>query len=522
MAHSDRDGLTLAEYQAANPATGHRARTGPLTPFMIAGRGQSNMTGRADVANCDPGLGMSTTFAAVQLSQKTSDGTTNPYTFEFDTAFASLAPYRAGGSPGMGPELSMGRYLATYVPAFASNTVYVDKLAINGSGLATLWLPTTPVDAVLPGGQNLHAVDLARLAAQETVCGQRLGAYVWVQGEEDARTSNHSLAYQANLQAFYDALIAEYPSLKFIFNKLHVDSIDSSDAGGVFSANVRAGQVAFAAANPGVVMVDMDDVPLPTSDVHFAADSMVTLGNRLAEATANALYPGRNTDRVSSSAPFIQAINEPASRGTGALSAANSKTAPRIPIHEAGDDLFCVVVTATLNAAPTTPSGWTLVDSVQSTNGAVYANLYVYRKRATAAGTTAPDIADTNEKNVALCFVVRGGADSPIDVTDTAKNDAYSPSALVLPSVTTTGANRLIISIVGGWSGDPNLGLSSWTNAGLSGFAEYRDSVFNISTEGVFVAVAAGVKTAQGATGAGTATPSNVQIGAAITIAVKP
>lgn len=516
MAHGDRTGLTLAQYYAANPPTGHRSKYSAATPMLVLLRGQSNANGRADVGTCDPGLGLATTYTSANISQKASDALTNPITWDFDYAFRDLQPYRAGGNPGMGIELSLGRYLRTYVPAFASTEPYIDKLAINGSALANRWKPDAAVDPSLPGGQNLHTIDLARITAQEAASGLRAGVYIWIQGEADATDITWANAYQVNLQALYDALTAAFPLMKFVFNKLHVDCVET------YTSTVRAAQVAFAAANPEAVMVDCDDIPLPVGDVHFVGDAMATLGNRLGEAAAVAMYPSRNGNRVAGSDPFIQAINEPCARGTDALTAANNKKAPRIPVHTAGDDLFLVVATGVADVAPTTPSGWTLVTSKQSNAGS-RANVYVYRLRASAAGTTAPDVADTNALNLALCFVVRGGGASPINTTGTTSNDAYNPT-MTLPSVTTTVDGCLVINIVAGYSGDPNISQSGWTNATLTGLAEYRDSAFNVngSGDGMFIAVAAGVKATAGATGATTVTPSNISINCGITIAVQP
>lgn len=517
MAHVDTDGLTLAAYYAANQPTGHLSPVGLTTPRLVIIAGQSNATGRADVAGCDPGLGMSATYASAVIAQKTSDATTNPIGWDFDYAARDLQPYRVGGNPGMGVELSMGRYLRAYVPAFASSEPYMAKIAINGTALASWWLPGLPDDAVLPGTDNLFDQFCDYINDHLTASTYRLGAIIWIQGEADATVEAQANAYQANLQTFYDALLVTFGNtFEFVFNKLHVDCVEA------FTTTVRAAQVAFAAANPTVVLVDCDDIPLPSGDVHFAGDSMVTLGNRLAEAAAAAMYSGRDTDRATSSAPIIQAINEPCARGTDGLTAANNKKAPRIPIHAAGDDLFLVVATGLLDAAPTTPTGWTLEASKQSITGGNYVNVRVYRKRAVVAGTTAPDVADTNNLNVALCFVVRGGAASPIDVVGAASNDAYNVT-VTLPSVTTTADSCLVLSILAGYSGDPNISQSGWTNAALAGLVEYRDSSFNVdgTGNGMFIAVAAGTKATAGATGATTVTPSNISINCGITIAVK-
>lgn len=478
------------------------------SPGLVIIAGQSNATGRGDVGTSDRGLDLASIFVNCLINQQTSDATTNPIVWDNTIATRTLRPYRVSGQPGVGVELSLGRYLYQYNGS-GGQIPFLGKYAINGSALASYWLPSLGDDAAIPGTDNLFTQFVAYIRALEVESGFPLKAIVWIQGEADATVAAQAGAYETNMTAFVDALRTEFGAeFAFVINKLHVDCVE------VYTPIVREAQRAFALNRSRVFLVDCDDIPLPVGDVHFAADSMASLGNRLAEVVAEALYPGRNTDRVASAAPFIQAINEPCARGVDAL-------IPRIPPHEEGDDIYLVVVTGLANTPPVTPPGWTLEVSKQSITGGNYVNLYLYRKRASGPNTGFPTIDDTNALNVALCFTVRGAGATAIEAFTTSSNNAYNTTVNV-PTVTTLGANRLALHIVAGYSGDPNIAFSGWTNGALTGLEENRDSSFNVNGggDGLFIAVASGVKTAAGATGATTVTPSNISINAAISLSI--
>jgi PKD repeat protein len=248
---------------------------------IFVGAGQSNELGQGTAASITIVSGYTSAYSSVTLKQQTATTANDPLTWTL-WATAALAP--RAGSPNFGPELSFGRYMDRVDPA---NTA-IAKMAINGSSLALNWLPSVTYPT---SGDTLFTQFVAYLQEAETELEGRLAAIHWVQGEADAGNATHAANYQANLTAFVEALRVYWPGIPFVFNQLH------ASASPAHTATVRTQQAAFAAAVPNVAMVNVDDLTL-TDGLHFDADSYVTLGNRLALATAQLL--GLNVPPVAS------------------------------------------------------------------------------------------------------------------------------------------------------------------------------------------------------------------------------
>lgn len=485
----------------------------PATPATLLGKlvliaGQSNAVGHGDTDHVDRGLAVTTPYTSATIDTKISDGLSDPIAWT-TVARRDLQPYHAGGASGMGPEISLGRYLVEYNGI--ASVVPMSKFAVGGTFI-TDWLPSGTV----PAASNLYSQFIAYIDAQIAATGEQLGVLVWMQGDTDATDSAASLAYQANLTTLMAALRVRYGNFVLVITKMNSASSGSGIVAG-YRANVQAAQAAYVATDSHSVLVDCDGVPNSTDNVHYDGDGLISVGNLIGEAVSAIVAPTRNTNRSSGPAPWIQSTNEPMVFGAGALS-------PRAPVHAAGDDLFLVVAMGLVDTPPSfsAANGYTLVDSKQSAfSGTQKQNLYVYRKRATAAGMPNPVLADNNDVNVAWIFAVRGAATSPIDVVSKGANDTYD-TAFSIAGGTTLTANTLMLSIFAGYTGDVNLSISGWTNASITSFAEVRDSVSNIAGTGQAIALAAGTKATAGAYNSTIATPSNLSISAGLTIAIKP
>lgn len=116
--------------------------------------------------------------------------------------------------------------------------------------------------------------------------GPKLAGTVTSIGLNDATNTAHTTdtaTYQALLQATHDAIetYLAAPDLPMVMLKTH-----NSDPGSNATAlgHVRAAQVAFAAANSNVELIDTDATGLNVDSVHYSAAGMKTLGPLIYDA----------------------------------------------------------------------------------------------------------------------------------------------------------------------------------------------------------------------------------------------
>lgn len=207
--------------------------------------------------------------------------------------------------------------------------------------------------------------------------------------------------------------------------------------------------------------------------------------------------------------------------GAAGLTGSTSTTNVAWPAHAAGDTSVLFVHSS--NQAPGAIAGWTqeaqLGTGTPATPGAVMLTLY----SRTAASSSEPTVTvpDTGDHTIATMLVFRGVNASPVDVSATASG--ATSGTIALPSVTTTGPNRLVIlAVADSLDLSSRTSYSSWTNAGLASVTERTDNSGSSGTGGA-IAAATGERAVAGAIGAG-----SVAYGAAaanyiaITLALKP
>lgn len=187
-----------------------------------------------------------------------------------------------------------------------------------------------------------------------------------------------------------------------------------------------------------------------------------------------------------------------------------------------GDLLLLTCMTA--NQTVATPSGWTEVTPQVGTGTAANAaavRLAVFRRIA-QAGDTGPTMADVGDVLYATIRAYRGvDQTTPIDVTSTIQT-AASSTAVSMPAVTTTGADRLIYHCVANTT-DTNtaqVNFASWSNAALTNFQDIGGDNTNVGTGGGLSHLIA-TKATAGSTGTTTATLATASAQAKITIAIK-
>lgn len=488
--------------------------------FHVALVGQSNTVGQMDTDKADTGLSIATIYPAAQINQQLGAAAADPISWTSYSTRA-LQPYGAGGGPGAGIELSLGRYLVEYG---VHTSPAISKFAVNGSSLAANWLPSANYPTSPPGVANLYTQLVTYLTARVAEFG-KLDVLEWGQGEADAAVTAHANAYAANLTTLMTALRAIFGGFHLVLWKLN----DACTPGGDNQlATLRAQQVAYAASDPNCTLLDADDLPLNTDGLHYKADELITVGNRSGELIARRYKPtssGANYNVGTGSAPWLQAKHEPGAFGAGALT-------PRWPIHKAGDIAILAVATAPLDAAIslTTSNGFTQIESTQSSLGAgVYQKLALYWCRADQATMDAnggqmpaPVVADTNNMLAARIFVFRGcvASGSPVDVASGSSNNTYDTPVSIAGDTTTVG-NALVAAFLSCFSGSSVNTVGSWANSTLAGLVERQDSRYLIVADTEMLALVTGTKTTAGAYNATTATTATATVQAGMTIALK-
>lgn len=473
--------------------------------LLVAMIGDSNDVGIGDTDRADkldPGGGaMTVPFAGCIFNARYATGVADPPTW-IDLATGSLRPYAPGGGSGMGLELTLGRELAR-----AGAAPWLAKQGISGSTLHVEWKPT----GTFPTGVNLYRQWVARMRVLESASGRRMSAVVVSLGTNDAADTTQASAFQANMAALAAAVRVDFGSIPIVWIKTNTNTTNT------FTSTVRAGQVAAAGADAGIILVDNDDLAL-TDGAHYESDGYLTLGQRVAFAILDRLGYARLA------AGLVPAVVGwgPAAYGAGAQS-------PRSwPGTRAGDREYLYVVTWPQDVAITTPSGWSLVSgtAVTSTFTTLKQRLSVYERLVTQAmldanaGRTAPtSIADTNDLNAAKIFCVRAAAPTT-DVAGSSANNGID-QALTLPSINTAAANELVLLFAGGFSGN-GLATMATAHTGLTGVTKHQDSPYLVGSDYQVITLSSGVRSAAGPTGTGSAVPSNAEVLVGAVVAVKP
>ena len=147
------------------------------------------------------------------------------------------------------------------------------------------------------------------------------------------------------------------------------------------------------------------------------------------------------------------------------------------PTHAANDVAFLVAETQE-SETPTlsTPAGFTLVESVASSNGGVDTRCTVWWKRATTASEATPTIADPGDHCVATMTVYRNcrTTGNPWWSYTTGNDDTASTSSTI-PSITTEYDGEKLIGIMTQGADAAGAWASGLTNANLNTFVEKFD-----------------------------------------------
>jgi hypothetical protein len=193
-----------------------------------------------------------------------------------------------------GPEFTTARDLANAL----NETVYVAKYALGGSLLTGAFIPTWHPDMAdptqNPAEYRLSLYHAMVKWAKDALAAARLGepevqvaGFFWMQGESDASQLAWAQAYQTNLANFIRRIRTDFDnvSLPFVFARISDSRLM------LYREPVRVAQAAVDAADTNAVMVNTDDLPLSTDNIHYTDAGLLTLGQRFARAWLNLNRP---------------------------------------------------------------------------------------------------------------------------------------------------------------------------------------------------------------------------------------
>lgn len=175
-----------------------------------------------------------------------------------------------------GPEMTLARNLYLSIPNLA-----VIKCAYSGSNIALDW------EKGIGTGSQLYELMLSQVNSATNLLKQKgieyeFVGFFWMQGESDASNINYANDYQSNLSDFISNVRSDLnnPSLNFVLGRIGVNLPSPY----IYKYVVRTAQVNISHTVPNVSWVDTDDLSLTQDKVHFLADGIKILGNRMADA----------------------------------------------------------------------------------------------------------------------------------------------------------------------------------------------------------------------------------------------
>lgn len=199
--------------------------------------------------------------------------------------------------------------------------------------------------------------------------------------------------------------------------------------------------------------------------------------------------------------------------GVGTASGGTGATTPGLPSGWAPGDTQYLFHQSKRLESVTAPAGWT--EFVRSTPTAD--NKLVVFTRVAELGDTAPTVADTGDHGYAVILGLRGA--NLVAETPAADQQNTASTAASFPSVSTGGADRLIIHAAADGTDATGARISGAANSNLFGVVEQFDNGITSNDGGGLVIITGGANVT-GAIGNTTATYSVATVQARITFAV--
>lgn len=189
----------------------------------------------------------------------------------------------------IGPEVSFTKYLAAWYPG---RKIRVVKLAVGGTSIydwARLWNPRLSFRMTESTIQSsLYALLKQQITVSQVLTqGNTVNAFVWMQGERDARYPLAADAYLGNLKAFITDLRREYasPNAAFILGRINPPKAQHPAVD-----VLRKAQEIVTTQMPRTVWVSTDDLSKAADQIHYDTLGEVGLGRSFAYAVRR-FYP---------------------------------------------------------------------------------------------------------------------------------------------------------------------------------------------------------------------------------------
>ncbi|MCK5902917.1 MAG: hypothetical protein KAG28_07185 [Cocleimonas sp.] len=189
------------------------------------------------------------------------------------------------GQPGgrIGPEVAFAKFIAAYYPGRPINII---KLAVGGTSIydwAKNWNPRVSfrmADSRISA--SLYALLKRQIQLSRVLNGKNktISAFLWMQGERDARFPQAANAYLSNMTAFIRDLRYDYqsPHARFILGRIN-PPIEHRPAVHI----IRHAQEQLMHKVHGTRYITTDDLAKADDRVHYNTRGQVQLGRRFAD-----------------------------------------------------------------------------------------------------------------------------------------------------------------------------------------------------------------------------------------------
>ena len=182
----------------------------------------------------------------------------------------------------VGPEVSFAKFIAAYYPGRPINII---KLAVGGTSIydwAKIWNPRISfrmADSRI--SNSLYALLKKQIELSKILDGgEKIDAFLWMQGERDAKFPQAANAYLGNMTCFVNDLRKEYdsPHARFILGRVNPPK-DHRPAVDI----VRHAQEQLPTKVNATRYINTDDLKKAADKIHYNTKGQMLLGRRFAE-----------------------------------------------------------------------------------------------------------------------------------------------------------------------------------------------------------------------------------------------
>jgi hypothetical protein len=182
----------------------------------------------------------------------------------------------------IGPEVAFAKFIAAYYPGRRLNII---KLAVGGTSIydwAKTWNPRVSfrmADSRIR--QSLYALLTRQIELSGVLSGdKKIAAFIWMQGERDARFPMAANAYFRNMSQFIGDLRQDYnsPDARFILGRVN-PPLTHHPAVNI----IRCAQQQLASRVRLTHFITTDDLQKAADNIHYNTQGQMRLGRRFAD-----------------------------------------------------------------------------------------------------------------------------------------------------------------------------------------------------------------------------------------------